>query len=101
MSECAISPKSILVGPELVKAVLYFVRRNPLYLDVGGTAHHVLGIDTAPDRLIVSRTSTPTVNINWDIELLPKDLKYRKQFRIYSVKSTAALAGEFGTREVA
>lgn len=94
MSERSIPTESMRVRPKFIDVVRYLRGLYTLYLDVGGTAKEVLGVDPASNVLVVSGTPTSTRDMNACIEVLADGLQNGEQLRIYGVETTATVTGK-------
>jgi len=100
MNKGRVTSKAKFVGPKLVEVVGNLIGRNPLYLDITGSTHKVLGVLGASYLLIVRKAATTTGDGNRYIEMLANDLQNGEQLSIHRVHPAPVLTGEFGTAEV-
>jgi hypothetical protein len=100
MGKRVIPSKTILVGPYLVTVIRDLRRRYTVYLDIGGSAHRVLGLLVPSHVRVMRRAAAPARDLDFTIKVLADNFQNGEQFCIYGVKSAPTLTSEFTTTEV-
>jgi len=95
MRKSTVATKTIPITEDTLEILLHLFRRHTLYVDVGGSAFHVLGLGATANELVVDRAPAPAIDPDWSIEFSANDLQNLQKLTVHGCKTTPARTGEF------